>query len=123
MPESRVRTGAVILAVLAVSDILGSLLLPAPAEAPPWASAIGVGFGVVTLAALAVWWRSSGRAALWVAVVVRVLSALLPVLGLADPLPAWIKISVVVTLIVTVIGVVLVRPALARRAGVPARTA
>ncbi|MEJ2865351.1 hypothetical protein [Actinomycetospora flava] len=96
-------------------------MLPTPGEAPPWAWAVGVVFGVVTLAGLVAWWRSASRAALWVAVVVRALSGLLPVLGLADPIPDWMKVATLITLVVTAVGIILVRPALGRRAGEPAR--
>jgi hypothetical protein len=117
MSETRVVRGAVLLVVLAVIDIVGSLALPAPEAAPPGAELIGAGLGVLALLPVLAWFglrrSAGGRVAMWVAVVFRMISSLLPILGLGE-MPVWMSVATVVLLALAVVAVVMVRPALGR---------
>ncbi|TCK22609.1 hypothetical protein [Pseudonocardia endophytica] len=119
MSDSRVMRGAILLVVLAVIDIVGSLALPAPDAAPPGSEWIGAGLGVLALVPVLAWFglrgSAGGRVAMWIAVVFRILSALLPILGLGE-MPVWMAVVSVLLLALAVVGVVMVRPALGRRA-------
>lgn len=123
MPESRVVRGAVLLVVLAVIDIVGSLAVPAPAGAPPGVELVGAGLGVLALLPVVAWFglrrSTGGRIAMWFAVVLRLISSLLPILGLGD-MPVWMAVTTVVLLAVAVFAIAMVRPALGRRAPVAA---
>jgi hypothetical protein len=112
---SQITAGVVVLALLGLLDALGPWLFPAPADAPPFVDALSLVLGIGTLLALAVWWARPGRALMWVAVVLRVLSALLGVAAIASgDLPPVITIITAVTILATIVGIVLVRGALGR---------
>lgn len=123
MSDSRVMRGAILLVVLAVIDIVGSLALPAPAAAPPGSEWFGAGLGVLALVPVLAWFglrgSTGGRVAMWIAVVFRAVSALLPIMGLGE-MPVWMAVVTVVLLVLAVVAIVLVRPALGRRAAVAA---
>ena len=128
MGRSSLLVGVVLLAVLGLLDCFSPLLFGGPEGAPAAANTISVVLGVVTLVALVVWavpsQRASagGRAGMWIAVVVRALSALLGLLGLTDSgTPVGLKITIVVFFVLTVVGIVLVRPALGRRGAADSR--
>ena len=68
-----VAAGVVLVALLAVLDILSPWVFPPPPGAPEFANTLSVIFGVVVLVALGVWVATSIRAAMWVVVVIRVI--------------------------------------------------
>ncbi|WP_051085797.1 hypothetical protein [Actinomycetospora chiangmaiensis] len=114
----RVEIGVVVLAVLGLLDVLSPWLTPAPPQAPPFVDALSIVLGVLTWLFLAVWGFRRSRGALWGAVVVRVLSALQVVPAFLDGVSGGILVTGVVLLVATLIGIVLVAPALGRsRAG------
>jgi cytochrome bd-type quinol oxidase subunit 1 len=116
-----VATGVVLFALLAVVDVLSPWIYPAPPEAPAFADALTLAFGVAALLALAVWLATSIRAAMWVGVVIRVIGALFAAMAFTDPSVAtsFLVISIVY-LVATIVGIVLVVPTLrARRAAAP----
>jgi hypothetical protein len=109
-----VDLGAVILGALGLLDALSPWVLPAPEGAPAFADALSVVFGVGTLVALAIWAARPSRVAMWVAVVLRGISALLGALAFTDAPPTGLAIILAVLLVVTIVGIVLVVPALRR---------
>ncbi|GAA4843825.1 hypothetical protein GCM10023201_38450 [Actinomycetospora corticicola] len=114
----RVEIGVVVLAVLGLVDAVSPWLLPAPPDAPPFVDAVSLVLGVLTLVLLAVWWARRSRAALWAAVVIRAVSALLAVPAWLSGVGGGLALVLAVAFVVTVIGIVLVAPALGRsRAG------
>lgn len=121
MRHRTVDVGAAILAVLGLLDALAPSIMPAPPEAPSFADPMSLAFGVVTLVALGVWLARGSRVAMWVAVVLRVISALFAVPAFLAGVSVGLQVVLVVVVLATIAGVVLVRPALARpRAGVTA---
>ncbi|WP_207223527.1 hypothetical protein [Pseudonocardia sediminis] len=88
------------------------------AEAPPGAELFGAGLGVLALLPVLAWFglrrSGGGRVAIWVAVVFRMISSLLPMLGLGE-MPVWMAVVTVVLLAAAVVAVVMVRPAQGRR--------
>jgi hypothetical protein len=115
MRTTQVTVGAVVLALLGLLDLLSPWITPPPPEAPPFVNALSIVLGAGTLVALAVWWARPLRAAMWVAVVLRVLSALLAVPAFLDGAlsPGFVVLAVVL-IVLTIVGVVLVRGALGR---------
>lgn len=115
MRTRQVTVGAVILALLGLLDALSPWVFPAPADAPPFVDAVSVVLGIGTLVALAVWLARPGRAAMWVAVVLRAISALLAVPAfIGGAIPLGLGIALVVLIVLTIVGIVLVRGALGR---------
>lgn len=114
MRTRTVDLGAVLLAVLGLLDALSPWLMPAPPEAPSFADPMSVAFGLATLIALGVWAARASRVALWVAVVLRAISALFAVPAFIDGVSAGVQVVLVVVVVATIAGIVLVRPALAR---------
>jgi hypothetical protein len=114
MRNRQVDVGAVILGLLGLVDALSPWILPAPAGAPAFADALSVVLGVATLVALGIWLARPARVAMWVAVVLRAVSALLAVPAFLDGIPAGLAIVLAVLLVITVVGIVLVVPALRR---------
>lgn len=115
--------GLALLGLLSVFDIV-SAFIPVPADEPGPPIEVLVGgavLGLVSLALIALVWRGARGVVGWVLVALRVLSALLAVPAFIVPeVPTvWVVLAAVYILL-TVVGVVLVRPAL-RRA--PAHTA
>ena len=117
-----VATGIVLFALLAVVDVLSPWIYPAPADAPAFADALTLAFGVAALLVLAVWIATSARAAMWVGLVIRVIGgffAAFAFTSLSTVSTSFLMISAVY-LVATVVGIVLVVPTLrARRAASP----
>ena len=114
-------TGLVLVALLAVLDVLSPVLFT-PGDVPAAANILSVVLGVVTLIGLALYLapgtrERAGRPGMWVAVVARVLSALsaVPAFIGPDQPPAALLVVIAVFIVLTIVAVVLVRPALARR--------
>jgi len=121
---SRVRTGLVLLGLLSVFDVVFTTS-PAGTETsagPPIEVLIAGGIlGLVSLVLVVLVWRGARGTVGWALVVLRVLSALLGVPAfLAPDVPTWARVMVGVFALLTIAGVVLVRPALHRGAAVPA---
>lgn len=116
-----VAAGIVLFALLAVLDILSPWIFPAPPGAPEFANTLSVIFGVVVLVALGVWAATSVRAAMWVAVVIRVIGGLFSILAFTDAtITTGLMVANVLYLVATVVALVLVVPTLrARRATAP----
>jgi uncharacterized membrane protein HdeD (DUF308 family) len=120
MRSTSVKTGLVLVAVLAVLDLLSPLI--SDGQAPVAADIFSVVLGVLTLVGVALYLapgtrERAGRGGMWVAVVARSLSALLGIGAFIGPdyPPAWLLVLIAVFLVLTVVAVVLVRPTLARR--------
>jgi uncharacterized membrane protein HdeD (DUF308 family) len=113
-------TGIVLVALLAVLDLLSPVL--SDGNAPAAANVLSLVFGVATLVGLALHLapgtrERAGRTGMWIAVVTRVLSALagIPAFFGPDYPPAWLLVLIAVFFVITIVAVVLVRPALGRR--------
>ncbi|NMO92287.1 hypothetical protein [Actinomycetospora sp. TBRC 11914] len=113
-------TGLVLFTLLSVLDVLSPLVF-SDVGAPPAANVLSVVLGVVTLIGLALHLTPgtrdrAGRTGMWIAVVARVLSALSTVPAFLGPdhAPTWVLVTGAVFIVLTIVGVVLVRPALAR---------
>ncbi|GAA4773951.1 hypothetical protein GCM10023200_03020 [Actinomycetospora chlora] len=73
---------------------------------------MSIAFGVATLIALAVWAVWPSRVAMWVAVVLRAVSALFAVPAFLDAPTVAFQAVLVVVVVATIVGIVLVRGAL-----------
>ena len=120
MHATSVKTGLVLIAVLAVLDLLSPLI--SDGQAPVAADVFSVVLGVLTLVGLALYLapgtrERAGRGGMWTAVVARSLSALLGIGAFIGPdyPPAWLLVLIALFLVLTVVAVVLVRPTLVRR--------
>jgi hypothetical protein len=114
----RVEIGVVVLALLGLADALSFWLFPAPPDAPPGTDVVGLVLGVLTVVLLAVWWARRTRGLLIGAVVLRAISALLAVPALIFGVEGALWVALAVLIVITVVGIVLVAPALGRsRAG------
>jgi hypothetical protein len=110
-PTTTFKVGLAALAVAGVLDLFQLFVLGTP-DAPP----IGVllttcGLGVVTLLGVAAAWRGN-RAGLRVAVGARILDSALGIPAFALGAPAWGQALIAAMMLLTVVGVVLVAPAL-----------
>jgi hypothetical protein len=110
-PTTTVKLGLAALAIAGVLDLFQLFVLGTP-DAPP----IGVllttcGLGVVTLLGVAAAWRGN-RAGLLVAVAARILDSALGIPAFALGAPAWVQALIASMILLTVVGVVLVAPAL-----------
>jgi hypothetical protein len=74
---------------------------------PVFLSLLGLSMGVLTLVAVTVVWRNGHRAANWLVILTRVISALAGVPAFIFGAPVFILASVVVQLVLTVLCVVL----------------
>ncbi|MGQ0573830.1 MAG: hypothetical protein ACT4RN_06450 [Pseudonocardia sp.] len=127
--SDRTRTGAVLLAGLSLFDALYPPLFGVGGGATPDVIVISLALGVLTLIPLGLWaaWKrrhssrtGRPRAAMWVAVVVRVLSALSAIPAFfVDEVPTGARVAAGFVVVLTVVGVVLVRGELV---GATART-
>lgn len=111
----RVEIGVVVLALLGLVDVVSPWLLPAPPEAPPFVDAVSVVLGVLTLVPLALWWARGSRVALWVAVVIRAISALLAIPAWLGGVSGGLAVAFAVLFAITVVGIAMVAPALSGR--------
>lgn len=126
MRDRTPTTGVVLLVALSLFDALYPSLFGVGGGATSDVIVISLALGVVTLLALGLWaaWTRSRtgrpRAAMWVAVVVRVLSALsaVPAFFLAE-VPTGAKVAAGLVVVLTIVGVLLVRGELGRA---PVRT-
>lgn len=114
-------SGIAVFGLLAVLDVLSPVVF-ADVGAPAVANVLSLVLGVVTLIGLGLYLAPAthdraGRTGMWIAVVARVLSALtaLPAFFGPDQAPTWVLVTAAVFILLTIVGVVLVRPALARR--------
>jgi hypothetical protein len=115
-----VTTGYVILGLLGLSDALGFLLSGSGDDAPPvLINVIGTILGLATLWGLFVIFRTgrqggpSPRPMVLTVVVSRVLSALLGIPAFFADIAGGIKVVVAVSIILTAVGLALVRPEVA----------
>jgi hypothetical protein len=115
-----VTTGYVILGLLGLSDALGFLLSGSGDDAPPvLINVIGTILGLATLWGLFVIFRTgrhggpSPRPMVLTVVVTRVLSALLGIPAFFADIAGGIKVVVAVSIILTAVGLALVRPEVA----------
>ncbi|MBA2322926.1 MAG: hypothetical protein H0V92_02505 [Pseudonocardiales bacterium] len=112
--------GLVILGLLSAFDVLSPAVFPpnGPGEVGPplWIVVLTVALGLVSLALIALLVRGGGRGVAGGLVASRVLSALTDVPPFfIDGVPGWIRVVVAVLIVLTVIGCVLVAPALRGR--------
>jgi hypothetical protein len=112
-----VTVGYVILGLLGLSDALGFLLSGGGDDAPPVAiNVIGTLLGLATLYALFVIFRTgrqggpSPRPMVLTVVVTRILSALLGIPAFFADIAGGVKVVVAVSIVLTVVGLALVRP-------------
>lgn len=117
-PTGTAAAGLVLLGLLSLVDAAGLLLTDG--ETPPIAvAAIGTVLGVVSLVLVVLAWRGSRRAAIGL-VALRVLSAATAVPAFTvGGVPAPVQALAAALIVLTLLGCVLVRPALRRRTGVP----
>jgi hypothetical protein len=121
MPRTRsVTAGYVVLGLLGLSDALGFLLAGSGDDAPPVViNLIGTVLGLATLYGLFVIFRARGQAGpaprpmVLTVVVSRILSALLGIPAFFADISAGVKVVVAVSIVLTGVGLVLVRPELA----------
>jgi hypothetical protein len=121
MPDRSLTTGVILLVVLSLFDALYPPLFGVGGGATADVIVISLALGVLSLIALALWaaWTRSQsgrpRVAMWVAVVVRVLSALsaIPAFFVTE-VPAGAKIAAGFVVVLTIVGVLLVRGELGR---------
>jgi hypothetical protein len=107
---TRTRTGLVIAALLGVADVVSAFFPTPDGEVGPPLPIVLLGglLGLVTLAAVAVAWRSGRRGALRIVAGTRVLSAISALPAFFVDVPAWLKLVVAVLVVLTVVCVVLV---------------
>ncbi|HEX3620819.1 MAG TPA: hypothetical protein VHT97_00730 [Acidimicrobiales bacterium] len=118
MPRSRaITTGYVILGLLGLSDLLSFVLGGGSDNGPPVAiNVIGTILGVITAVALFLIFQGRRRGSaptrpvVLTLVVTRVLSALLGVPAFFADIPGGIKVVVAVSIVLTVVGLTLIRP-------------
>lgn len=121
MPDRTLTTGVILLVVLSLFDALYPPLFGVGGGATPDVIVISLALGVFTLIALGLWaaWTRSQtgrpRVAMWVAVVTRVLSALsaIPAFFLTE-VPTGAKIAAGLVVVLTIVGVLMVRGELGR---------
>lgn len=112
-PTTTVKVGLAALATAGVLDLFQLFVLGTP-DAPPMAVLLTTcGLGVVTLLGVAAAWRGN-RAGLRVAVAARVLDSALGIPAFFLGAPAWVVALIAAMLVLTVVGLVLVTPALRR---------
>lgn len=112
-----VRAGLALLGLLSLVDIVFTFVTPPEGEpGPPVAIVIAGGLlGLVSLALVVLMWRGARGVIGWVLVGLRVLSALLAVPAFFVPgVPTFFVVLAAAFVVLTVVGVVLVRPALRR---------
>lgn len=111
------RAGLALLGLLSVFDI-GSTFIPAPADLPgPPVEILIISnlLGLVSLVLVVLMWRGGRGMVGWVLVTLRGLSALLAVPAfLVEGVPTVFVVLAAVFLVLTVVGVLLVRPTLRR---------
>lgn len=121
MPDRTLTAGVILLVILSLFDALYPPLFGVGEGATPDVIVISLTLGVFTLIALGLWtaWTRSQtgrpRVAMWVAVVLRALSALsaVPALFLSE-VPTAAKIAAGLVVVLTIVGVLMVRGELVR---------
>jgi hypothetical protein len=109
---TRNRVGVVLAALLGLSEIVSTLLIPAPApgeQGPPEVVLIfGAAMGVLTIAACVYAWVRNSRGGLRVAAASRLLSAItgLPAF-FVEGVPAPLVVASAVSLVLTLVAVAL----------------